>query len=188
VGDTAAAAIAARYLAGAGLGHLWLIGRAAPTLARELGELNPDVELTACGDAAEWSEPPARQGAPTSAQVLAVDVAFDRIEAWRTRHRERRAVLLRTTARGACLLAVDANGGCAACAFGAHIVVGEPDTTIASVSAGVAGALAALDLLKHALGREALRGGATLLFDVATGVLESRELPSQATCPRCARR
>jgi len=188
IGDGPLAATAARYLAGAGIGDLTLVGGTAHELAGELARLNPDVHLSSHASVAHYLS--MRIDAPDSgrrrgAQLLAADVSPSDLDALVSGRGASRLIAAATTPRGGWLHVMDASGGCAACAARGAAAPGGSAAVAPPISAAVIGATAALDMLKHALGIGALGCDVWLSFNADRMLLEPRPLTTAADCARC---
>ncbi|MGE0519892.1 MAG: ThiF family adenylyltransferase [Candidatus Binatia bacterium] len=173
-GDGPLAAMIARYLVGAGVGRLTLLGADAAVLRLELTALNPDSAVVV-----DSAVPP---GADV---VAAAELAPESLAAMARSMRRAEVPLIGTGARGAAGWVHVAVGGrgCVVCAAGAAAALCAPalEAPLATVLGGLAAALA-LNLL---LGLAAPEPGTWWQFETTTSALQARELRRAADCPAC---
>ncbi|MFN8644799.1 MAG: hypothetical protein U0802_25205 [Candidatus Binatia bacterium] len=170
-GDTAATAV--RYLAGAGVGTLWLADAGERALAA-LRALNPDVTV-AIGDA----------GAAATV-VLAADLELDALDEAVRRARAQRQPLIAASSRGPeGWIAVD---GCASCAArAAPWTPADPDLApLAPVASTMLGSLLAMAALEWILGRRPAIT-APRWFDATSSALSALAPVAAADCRGCSR-
>ncbi|MEO8602165.1 MAG: ThiF family adenylyltransferase [bacterium] len=182
IGNGALAATAARYLAGAGIGALTLVGGDAEALAHELALLNPDVAVAiAPAPAAE----PGRSGG--SPRRIAADLGPAALDALARAYPCDVLIAAGTTAVGGWLHVAAETRGCAGCAMrtAAAIQFAGPATP-SPIAAGVLGAVVALEAIKHSLGLASIDGDAWSSFDASAVQLESHRLSRAADCGACA--
>lgn len=175
VGAGDLAGVAARYLAGAGIGTLLLDPAGAAAFAADLRQLNPEVVVGA--DAA-----PAR-----SAVIVAADLPNAVLEATAREARTRTVPLIAAALGhgGGWLFAPAAVSDCAACAADAvaHRAP-SPPTAVDVAAAGVLGSLLALAVIERVLG---LASSAPTLrwFTCATSLLTPLSYARRGDCPVC---
>lgn len=165
-------AMAARYLAGAGVGHLRLVDDDGDTAAlrEELAALNPECVVT-------------RGGAAANAVVtLALDPPLAVLDEL-VRAGTPRLIVAGRGGDGGWLHS--GNTGCAGCAARA---AAAPSTAgpLAAPAAGVLAALAALAVLRALLDPAGGDGAMWGRFDAAAAQLETRPLPRVLDCGACA--
>jgi adenylyltransferase/sulfurtransferase len=172
-GHSELAAVAARYLAGAGIGALRLDEPALASFGLELRRLNPEVQVVA-GSA----------DAGTTV-IAAADLAPAALDAC-ARNARALGVPLVAAARGGDggWLHVSAADACAACAARA-VTAPAAASSLSAVATGVLGSLLALAALERALG--APQSGTPMQwFSATTSLLTPRPYERAAACPACA--
>jgi len=168
------AAMAARYLAGAGVGHLRLVdddGDAA-ALREELSALNPECVVT-------------RGGAPDDATVtLALDLPVAGLDAL-VHAGVPQLIAAGTGGDGGWLHSGDA--GCAGCAARAAAARTPAASPLAAPAGGVVAGLVTLAVLRALLDLAPDDGSTWWRFNAASAGLESRPLDRVSDCGACAR-
>ena len=202
VGTGPLAATAARYLAGAGIGRLMLVGADADALVAELSLLNPDVEFPRLDAGARFPAvekggagrifgaglPAARPASEGRYTIIAADLPLPDLDTLVRTHPGSALIAAGLTPSGGWLHTSGARG-CAGCAARAAATVDRPaPAAMATIAAGVLGAIAALEAIKHSLGLSRAAGDDWFAFDAAIANLQSHALARVAGCAACAAR
>lgn len=173
------AAIAARYLAGAGIGHLVLHGAARADLRAALTALDPELRVTLSDLAL---------GGMAAEVLVAGDLSLAELDC--AAAAEQPLVAGGSSGGVGWLVVAPVGGACASCAARAarQIPPGPPFSKggLMSPTSGVVASLIAVEVIKVllALRRETER--TWLQFDAATSTLVSHPIATAADCPRCA--